>query len=74
VKDEAVMTSSEGNPGHTGNAGNAVHEVFVVMQSKANPSRDVVVAVCSSRARAERYVATESHDGDMHIEMQQLLH
>lgn len=52
----------------------ALPEVFVVVQSKANPSRDVVVAVCASRERAERYVATESHDGDMRIEMQQLLH
>jgi hypothetical protein len=33
-----------------------------------------VVAVCTSRERAERYVATESHAGDMRIEMQQLLH
>ena len=44
------------------------------MQSKTHPSRDVVVAVCTSRERAQRYVATESHDGDMHIEAQQLLH
>ena len=54
--------------------GGGLPEVFVVMQSKAHPARDVVVAVCASRERAERYVATESHDGDMRIEMQQLLH
>ena len=58
----------------TNREGSMWQEVFVVMQSKANPARDVVVAVCASRERAERYVATESHDGDMHIEMQQLLH
>jgi hypothetical protein len=54
--------------------GTALQQVFVVTQSKANPPRDVVVAVCTSRERAERYVATESHAGDMRIEMQQLLH
>jgi hypothetical protein len=64
-RDEAGMTQREGS---------ALQEVFVVTQSKANPSRDVVVAVCASRERAERYVATESHDGDMHVEMQRLLH
>ncbi len=51
-----------------------LQQVFVVTQAKANPPRDVVVAVCSSRERADRYVATESHDGDMRVEMQLLLH
>ena len=52
----------------------SLREVFVVIQAKTNPARDIVVAVCSSRARAEHYVATESHDGDLRIEPQQLLH
>ena len=51
----------------------ALREVFVIVQTKANPTRDVVVAVCASRERAERYVAVESHQGDLRIEMQQLL-
>lgn len=61
------MTTSEAEvPG-------APREVYVVIQTKANPTRDVVVAVCTSRERADRYVATESHDGDMRIEPQRLL-
>jgi hypothetical protein len=51
----------------------ALREVFVIVQTKANPTRDVVVAVCASRERAERYVAAESHQGDLRVEMQQLL-
>jgi hypothetical protein len=51
----------------------ALREVFVIVQTKANPTRDVVVAVCASRGRAERYVAVESHLGNLRIEMQQLL-
>ncbi len=51
-----------------------MREVFVVLQTKANPAREVVVAVCASRQRAERYVAAESHQGDLRIEVQQLLH
>jgi hypothetical protein len=50
-----------------------LREVFVIVQTKANPTRDVVVAVCASRERAERYIATESRLGDLRIEMQQLL-
>ena len=55
-------------------AATALQEVYVVVQTKANPTRDVVVAVCASRGRAEHYVATESHDGDLRVEAQQLLH
>jgi hypothetical protein len=71
------MTAGEaGEPGALGALGalDALREVFVVIQSKANPARDVVVAVFASRERAEHYLATESHDGDLRIEPQQLLH
>ncbi len=54
--------------------GAGLQRVFVVTQAKTNPPRDVVVAVCASRERAEHYVATESHDRDMRVEMQQVLH
>jgi probable F420-dependent oxidoreductase len=52
----------------------AVREVFVVLQTKANPHREVVVAVCASRQRAERYLAVESKNNDLRIEVPQLLH
>jgi hypothetical protein len=51
----------------------ALREVFVIVQTKANPTRDVVEAVCASRERAERYLAAESHRGNLRIEMQRLL-
>jgi hypothetical protein len=51
----------------------ALREVFVIVQTKTNPTRDVVVAVCASRERAERYIAAESRQGDLRVEMQQLL-
>lgn len=51
-----------------------MREVFVVLQTKANPTREVIVAVCASRERAERYLAAESHKDDLRIEVQQLLH
>ncbi len=59
------MTTNEAAP---------IRDVFVVVQTKANPPRDLIVAVYASRERAEHYVSTESHDGDMRIEQQLLLH
>jgi hypothetical protein len=36
-----------------------VQEVFVVVQTTANPPRGVIVAVCASKERAEQYIADE---------------
>ena len=58
----------------TGRSANML-EVFVVMQAKQNPTRDVVVGVCASRQRAERLVAAESRKGGQcHIVREPLLH
>jgi hypothetical protein len=52
-----------------------VIEVFVVMQEKQNPAREIVVGVCASRQRAERLVAAESRKGGKcHIVREPLLH
>lgn len=37
--------------------------VFLVMQLKPSPARDVVRVVCATEDRAQRYVATEGRDG-----------
>jgi hypothetical protein len=36
--------------------------VYVVMQTKTSPPREVIRVVCESKERAERYVSTEARD------------
>jgi hypothetical protein len=36
-----------------------VEEVYVVVQTTANPPRGLIIAVCASKERAEQYVTKE---------------
>jgi hypothetical protein len=49
-----------------------VTDVFVVLRIETN--REVIVAVCASRQRAERYVADVEHKHELRIEAIPLLH
>ena len=52
----------------------AMIEVFLVIQAEQNPQRELVVAVCASRRRAEKFIASESPEGaEFRIERQPLL-
>jgi hypothetical protein len=42
--------------------------VYVVMETKVSPPREVIRVVCESKERAERYVSTECRDGShLHV-------
>ena len=38
-------------------------EVFVVLQTKQNPAREIIVGVCASRQRADKLAAAETRKG-----------
>jgi hypothetical protein len=52
-----------------------MQEVFVVVQTKTEPPQDVIVAVCATKVRAEKYVATEHrNDHDLFVRVEPVLH
>jgi hypothetical protein len=44
-----------------------VSVVYLVMETKAAPSREVVRVVCANKERADRYLATEGRDTQLRI-------
>ena len=49
-------------------------EVFVVVQTETHPPREVIVAVCASKQRAEQYVDNEHCDDyDLFVRVEPVL-
>ena len=47
--------------------------VFLVMQTKRFPNREIVAAVCATQERADAYVRSESRPGEFRIVPELLL-
>jgi hypothetical protein len=51
-----------------------MQEVYVVVQTLADPPRDFIVAVCATKQRAERYVDNEHCDDyDLFVRVEPVL-
>ena len=49
-------------------------EVFVVVQTETHPPREVLMAVCATKERAEQYVAAEYRDDhDLFVRVESVL-
>jgi hypothetical protein len=51
-----------------------VQEVYVVVQTTANPPHGVIIAVCASKERAEQYVTNEGEGArDLFVRVEPVL-